>query len=153
MNHEIIEVKPDSAEAATLIAELDAQLGSHGYPRTSQHGYSVEKLLREAVAFFVIRCDGAAAGCGGVQIYGTEYAELKRMYVRPSFRRLGLGRAILVHLAAHARRGGAAALRLETGIHQSAAIALYESFGFRRRSPFGEYRDDPFSLYFELKLA
>ena len=46
----------------------------------------------------------------------------------------------------------AAALRLETGIYQDAAIALYESFGFRRRSPFGEYREDPFSLYFEMKL-
>jgi GNAT superfamily N-acetyltransferase len=50
------------------------------------------------VAFFVIRCDSVAAGCGGVQLYGTEYAELKRMYVRPSFRRLGFGRAILVRL-------------------------------------------------------
>jgi putative acetyltransferase len=152
VNHEIIEAKPDGADAAALIAELDAQLGSHGYPRASQHGYSVEKLLREAVAFFVVRCDGMAAGCGGVQLYGTEYAELKRMYVRPSFRRLGLGRAILDHLADHARRGGAAALRLETGIYQDAAIALYESFGFRRRSPFGESREDPFSLYFEMKL-
>jgi ribosomal protein S18 acetylase RimI-like enzyme len=152
MKHEIIEAKPDGADVAALIAELDVQLGSHGYPRASQHGYSVEKLLREAVAFFVIRCDGVAAGCGGVQLYGTEYAELKRMYVRPSFRRLGLGRAILDHLADHARRGGAAALRLETGIYQEAAIALYESIGFRRRSPFGAYREDPFSLYFEMKL-
>jgi GNAT superfamily N-acetyltransferase len=153
MKREIIEAKPDSAEAAALIAELDAQLGARGYPQASQHGYSVEKLLHEAVAFFVIRCDGVAAGCGGVQLYGTEYAELKRMYVRPSLRRMGLGRAILDHLADHARRGGAAALRLETGIYQEAAIALYESFGFRRRSPFGAYREDPFSLYFEMTLA
>ena len=153
MKREIIEAKADSAEALALIAELDAQLGSHGYPRASQHGYSVEKLLREAVAFFVVRCDGVAAGCGGVQLYGTEYAELKRMYVRPPFRGLGLGRAILDHLADHARRGGVAALRLETGIYQEAAIALYESSGFRRRSPFGEYREDPFSLYFEKALG
>jgi ribosomal protein S18 acetylase RimI-like enzyme len=153
MKHEIVEAKPDGDEAAALIAELDAQLDAHGYPAASRHGYSVEKLLREAVAFFVIRCDGVAAGCGGVQRYGTEYAELKRMYVRPSFRRLGLGRAILDHLADHARRGGAAALRLETGIHQEAAIALYESFGFGRRAPFGEYREDPLSLFFEMKLT
>jgi putative acetyltransferase len=153
MKREIIEAKPDTAEAAALIAELDTQLGSHGYPQASQHGYSIEKLRREAVAFFVIRCDGVAAGCGGVQLYGTEYAELKRMYVRPSFRRLGLGRAILDHLADHARRGGAAELRLETGIYQEAAIALYESFGFRRRSPFGAYREDPFSVFFEKTLG
>ena len=40
-------------------------------------------------------------------------------------------------------------LRLETGIYELAAIGLYEGFGFRRRPPFGEYRDDPFSLYYE----
>src|SRR5215831_19902051 len=151
--YEILEARPDSEEAAALIAELDAQLGSHGYPQASQHGYSIEKLLREGVAFFVLRRRGVAAGCGGVQLYGTEYAELKRMYVRPAHRGLGLGRAILDHLSEHARRHGATLLRLETGIHQEAAIAMYESFGFCRRAPFGGYREDPFSRYFELKLT
>src|SRR5215510_13668837 len=153
MAFEIVAVSPDSVEAAALIAELDQHLGAHGYPQASQHGYSIEKLLREGVAFFVLRCGGVAAGCGGVELYGTEYAELKRMYVRPAHRGLGIGRAILDYLSEYARRHGAALLRLETGIHQEAAIALYESFGFRRRAPFGEYREDPFSLYFEMKLA
>lgn len=150
---EIIAASPDSADAVALIAELDAHLGSRGYPFTSRHGYSVEKLLRERVAFFVTRCEGVAAGCGGVQLFGEEYAELKRMYVRPAFRGRGLGRAMLNHLAEYCRQHGAKTLRLETGIHEDAAIGLYESFGFRRRPPFGEYRDDPFSLLYETVLA
>lgn len=150
---EIIAASPDSADAVELIAELDAHLGSRGYPLTSRHGYSVEKLLREGVAFFVTRCDGAAAGCGGVQLYGTEYAELKRMYVRPAFRGRGLGRSMLNHLAEYSRRHGATTLRLETGIHEDAAIGLYESFGFRRRASFGEYREDAFSLLYEKTLV
>jgi putative acetyltransferase len=150
---EIVEARADSGEAASLIAELEEHLGSHGYPQASRHGYSVDKLLRQSVAFFVARYDGSAAGCGGVQLYGAEYAELKRMYVRPAFRGLGVGRSMLDHLAEHARRHGAVALRLETGIYQEAAIGLYEAFGFRRRPPFGEYRDDPFSLYFEKPLG
>jgi len=122
------------------------------YPAESRHGYSVEKLLREGVAFFVARIEGQAAGCGGVQIYGTEYAELKRMYVRPRFRGRGLGRQVLDRLAAHAREQGVALLRLETGIHQPEAIGLYEASGFRRRPPFGPYREDPLSLYYEKSL-
>jgi putative acetyltransferase len=150
---EIAEVSPDHCEAAALIAELDAHLGSRGYPKASQHGYSIEKLLREAVAFFVIRCDGLAAGCGGVEICGREYAEIKRMYVRPAFRGQGLAKTMLEHLAQYARERNAVVLRLETGIYETPAMTLYEDFGFRRRSAFGEYREDPFSVYYEIALS
>ena len=153
MTSQIDAARPDSAEARVLIDELEAHLVSHGYPQASRHGYSVEKLLREGVAFFLTRCDGTAVGCGGVQLYGVEYAELKRMYVRPAFRGMGLGKSMLSHLAGYARMGGAAVLRLETGIYEDAAIGLYQSFGFRRRAPFGEYREDPLSLYFEMALV
>ena len=143
--------RPDSADAIALVTELEAHLASR-YPAESRHGYSVEKLIREGVVFFVARVDGAAAACGGVQIYGEEYAELKRMYVRPQWRRLGLGKRLLDQLAAHARSRGVSLLRLETGIHQAEAIGLYERFGFRRRPAFGAYREDPLSLYFEKRI-
>ena len=123
------------------------------YPAQSRHGYSVEKLLREAVAFFVTRHDGAAVGCGGLQLFGDEYAELKRMYVRPRFRGLGMGRSMLAHLEEHARRKGVALLRLETGIYQSEAIALYERFGFERTAAFAPYRDDPLSAFYEKRIV
>jgi ribosomal protein S18 acetylase RimI-like enzyme len=94
-----------------------------------------------------------AAGCGGVQLFGTEYGELKRMYVRPEFRGRGLGKLMLEHLADHARRNGARLLRLETGIHQKEAIGLYESFGFKRVPPFGEYKEDPLSIFYEKRIG
>ena len=147
----ILAERADSADAAALIGELEIHLASR-YPAESRHGYSIEKLLREGVAFFVARIEGEAAGCGGVQIYGAEYAELKRMYVRPPFRGLGLGRHVLDRLAAHAREQGVVLLRLETGIYQAEAIGLYEAFGFSRRPPFGPYREDPLSLYYEKSL-
>ena len=49
-------------------------------------------------------------------------------------------------------RGRVTTLRLETGIKQDAAIRLYESAGFRRRGPFGSYRDDPLSVFMEKPL-
>ena len=143
--------RPDSADAMQLIAELEDALAPL-YPPQSRHGYSVDKLLRGRVAFFVARHDGVPAGCGGVQIY-EDYGELKRMYVRPQFRRLGLGRQILSRLEEHALNQGIALLRLETGIHQREAIALYEAVGFRRIAAFGDYWNDPVSAFYEKRLS
>jgi putative acetyltransferase len=149
---QIVEERPDTPDALALIAELEDVLDPL-YPSESRHGYNIDKLLREQVAFFVVREDGVAAGCGGVQLFGTEYGELKRMYVRPEFRGRGLGRLMLEHLADHARRNGARLLRLETGIHQKEAIGLYESFGFKRVPPFGEYKEDPLSIFYEKRIG
>ena len=144
--------RPDTPDALTLIAELESHLEPL-YPKESRHGYSVEKLLREKVAFFVIRVGGVPAGCGGVQLFGTEYGELKRMWVRPQFRGQGLGKLILHHLADYACQRRIPLLRLETGIHQKEAIGLYEGFGFKRVPPFGAYKEDPLSIFYEKRIA
>src|SRR3990172_7491914 len=137
---------PDTTDAKILIAELEAQLAPF-YPRESRHGYSVEKLIAEAVTFFLIRENGTPAGCGGLKLFGAEYGEVKRMYVRPQFRGLGLAKLMLNHLVDYAQSQGIGLLRLETGIHQRAAIGLYEQMGFERIPPFGEYQDDPLSRF------
>src|SRR3954470_24869150 len=135
---------PSSPDATALIADLDAHLEPL-YARESRHGFSVQKLIDDGVAFFVIREEGAPAGCGGVKLCGTEYGEIKRMHVRPEFRGRGFGKLVLDHLATYAKSHGLDLLRLETGIHQHAAIRLYEQEGFRRIPPFGDYTDDPVS--------
>jgi|UniRef100_A0A7C3DIT1 ribosomal protein S18 acetylase RimI-like enzyme len=142
---------PDSPVARALIAELDAVLEPL-YPPKSRHGYSVEKLIQQEVAFFVAYLNGQPVGCGGVQLFGDEYAELKRMYVRPQFRGRGVGKQLLTHLQAHAYERGLRVLRLETGVFQTEAIGLYQSFGFRRIPPFGPYFEDPVSLCMEKRL-
>src|SRR2546426_551978 len=118
MSFEIVNERPDTPDAMALITELDAHLIPM-YPPESHHGYPVEKLLREGVAFFVARQNGAAAGCGGIQLVGKEYGEIKRMYVRPAYRGLGFGKLILNRLTEHALEQGVQLLRLETGIYQS----------------------------------
>jgi putative acetyltransferase len=148
----IIEERPDSPAASALIDELESHLASL-YPSESRHGYSVDKLLREGVAFFVVRDEGAAAGCGGIQLHGTDYGELKRMYVRPQSRGRGLGKMVLNRLTDYARERGVGVLRLETGIYQQEAIGLYEQSGFQRVPPFGEYKEDPLSVFMEKRIA
>jgi GNAT superfamily N-acetyltransferase len=143
---------PDQPDAAQLIAELQTHLESF-YPPESRHGFSVERLIAEGVAFYVLWAASEAAGCGGIKIVDQEYGELKRMYVRPQFRGRGYGAMILNHLSEHARGHGIHLLRLETGVHQQAAIRLYEHCGFRRIPPFGSYTNDPLSLCYEKRLT
>jgi putative acetyltransferase len=144
---EIRPTAPDDPVAMALIAELNQALDDPRQPPASRHGYSVARLVAERVAFFVAWCDGAAAGCAGLA-HAAGYGEVKRMYVRPTFRRRGVAQALLAELATQARAARLAYLRLETGIWQHDAIALYERAGFTRTGPFGPYREDPFSVYF-----
>jgi GNAT superfamily N-acetyltransferase len=143
--------RPDTADASALVAELEAYL-SPQYPPASQHGLSVDQLIKEKVAFFVLRSDGKPAGCGGIQCFGSEYAELKRFYVRPDFRRKGLGKILLRHLEEFARAQRIPVVRLETGILQHEAMRLYEQTGYKEIPAFGPYAPDPLSAFYEKQL-
>jgi GNAT superfamily N-acetyltransferase len=152
MTVSIVREQPDSPDASALIAELDAVLTPH-YPPQSRHGFSVGKLLREGVHFFVARVDGTPAACGGLLFVGEDYVEIKRMFVRPHFRGHGLAKHMMTHLEAYALAHKITLLRLETGIYQTEAIALYEKLGFVRIPPFGPYFEDPVSICYEKQLT
>jgi putative acetyltransferase len=150
---QIEQISPETPEAVTLIDELDSYLNQLPYTADSRHAFSVDKLIREGVVFFIATIDNELAGCGGIKCFDNEYAEVKRMYVRPIHRGKGLGKTILNHLASYAAEHKINLLRLETGIYQVEAIGLYEAWGFKRRSPFGDYKEHPLSLYFEKSLT
>ena len=147
--------RPDSTDAVQLIDELETILSAE-YEPENRHGYDVQKLIDQGVAFYLVRHNGEAAGCGGVQIFnaGSEpaYGELKRMYVRPAFRGLGLAKALLTTLEEFTRAAGVEILRLETGTAQTGAIGLYEKWGFRAVGPFGDYVATPVNLFYEKRL-
>ena len=133
-----------------MITELEEHLASY-YSEEHRHGYSVAKLLAEAVAFFVLRADDVAAGCGGIQLFGTAYGELKRMYVRPQARSRGVGRALLAALEEAAVSLGYVAARLDTGPKQVHGLELYRSAGYVDVEP---YNDNPFACFWgEKRLA
>jgi GNAT superfamily N-acetyltransferase len=79
-----------------------------------------------------------------VLVFGTrETAEVKRMYVAPAARGLGVARRMLTHLEDSAAGAGARVMILETGAAQPEAMALYESSGYVRIENFGYYQDSP----------
>jgi putative acetyltransferase len=142
---------PDQPEVRDMLARLDAYCAAL-YPAESNHLLDVASLMQGDVLFLVARdVDGAAVGCAAL-VNRQEYGEVKRMFVDERRRGLGTGRKLLEHLVMFARMSGLSVLRLETGIHQPEAIGLYERMGFERRAPFGDYREDPLSLFMEMPL-
>jgi putative acetyltransferase len=147
----MIEIKietPDQAEVHALLAASDAYMASL-YPAESNHMVDVNTLTQPHVTFLVARAAGQAVGCGAVVKSSDGWAEIKRMFVSPAARGRQVGRKLLERLEGVARQSGITALRLETGINQPEALALYRSAGFRAIEPFGNYRPDPLSLFME----
>jgi putative acetyltransferase len=125
-------------EVRALISELEAVLSAK-YAPEQQHGLPLEAIFQPHIRFFLARLGGAAVGCGGVALF-SDFAEVKRMYVRNAARGLGVAQAILARIEAEVRSAARLSLlRLETGERQLAAIKLYTRAGFRRCPAFGAY--------------
>jgi GNAT superfamily N-acetyltransferase len=158
MRNERIIVQPDDprGEAATklmsaLLAE-EAERYSDLGPDTFD-SFRPEDVLAPRSAFVIARLDAQPAGCGALREIDAGSAEINRIYVTPSMRRRGIGRAILAELERRAVEFRHRVIRLVTGNRQPEAVSLYESSGFHRIPAFGARAADPVSLFFEKELV
>jgi putative acetyltransferase len=142
---------PREPQVRALIAALDDHVAKL-YPAESNHLLDVDTLARADVTFLVARRSGEAVGCGALRRHDARLGEVKRMFVAPAARGLGLGKRMLEAIEADARRQGLQQLALETGIHQPEAISLYRRAGFRECQAFGGYKPDPLSLFMVKEL-
>jgi putative acetyltransferase len=144
---------PNQPDVLALIEALDAYQTSL-YPAESNHLLDLNALPPSSVLFVVARDapDGPAIACGAVVLMG-DYGEVKRMYVQSAQRGRGIGKAIMAAIETEALRVNCPYLRLETGIHQHEAIALYERSGFTRCGRYGDYPNDPLSVFMEKRIA
>ena len=139
-------------DVLALIEDLDAYQKPL-YPIESFHGIDLAALTQANVLFAVARhADGTALGCGAM-VLGRAYGEIKRMYTRPEARGQRIGARVLQFLEDQARERGCMLFRLETGYLQAEALALYARCGYQRRGPFGDYTDDPTSVFMEKPAA
>lgn len=142
---------PDQPDVHALIAELDAYLYAL-YPAESVYALDIRSLLQPNIRFAVARDSaGAAIGCAAV-VLTPAYGEIKRMYVRPAARGAGNAASLMRLLEQTAHDAGCADMVLEAGPYQPEALAFYTRSGFQRCGPYGDYPDDPYSVFMRKPL-
>ncbi|WP_064692080.1 GNAT family N-acetyltransferase [Rhizobium aegyptiacum] len=149
----IIAQEPPRQDGVIRLLDLsDAYAGSL-YPAESNHLVDLSSLEKPSVSFFVARNEGAIVGCCALVEAGDGTAEIKRMFVDPQARGLRIASGLMNALEATAREKRLTAIRLETGIYQPEAIALFRKYGYREIEAFGTYLPDPLSLFMEKRLG
>ena len=154
----LVDIRPTDPGLDTvkeLFNQADAYFAGL-YPPQHNHLIYADELSQENVLFLGAYDGNVLVACGAVKILQDDdgsYGEIKRMYVVPDARGRGLGLAILQQLEAHLLRQGIQAARLETGMKQAEALALYHKAGYRKRGAFGEYLEDNVSIFLEKALT
>ena len=141
-------------------AEIHALLNEHLQsmhelsPPESVHALDLERLRVPAITFWSAWAHGQLLGCGALKELDPSHGEVKSMRTPSARRRSGAGRAILMHIIEVAQARGYQRLSLETGAAEAfkPAQTLYESAGFVRCGPFGDYAEDSFSVFMTLRL-
>jgi GNAT superfamily N-acetyltransferase/DNA-binding MarR family transcriptional regulator len=126
---------------ARYAAELDARFAG-GFDASLSISANPEELTPPAGYCVIARLRGLPIGCGALKLHGAAPAELKKMWVDPSSRGLGVGRRLLERLEALARENGVRVLHLETNRTLKEAIELYRRAGFAEVAPFS---DEPYA--------
>jgi DNA-binding MarR family transcriptional regulator/GNAT superfamily N-acetyltransferase len=151
---EIRTVDPEHPDAQHCLAEYVAELNrrsERGFDPTVGATALPHEVRPPAGQFFVAYLRGEAIGCGAVKHHADAPAEIKRMWIAPEARGLGLGRRLLETLEASALGNGARVAHIETSAVLTEAIALYRSAGWVEVPPFN---DEPFAdHWFEKQLT
>ena len=147
------EVDPDSAAAQHCVEHYFAELGErleHGFDPAITGTASGDEVRAPNGRFLVATLRHAPIGCGGVKFFADRPAEIKRMWVAPTARGLGVGRRLLSELEERARRAGARSVRLDTNRALREAIGMYIANGYDEIPAFN---DEPFAHHwFEKQL-
>ena len=149
--HPDMEIRLDDlagVEVRALLAEHLQNMHEHSPPE-SVHALDVTGLLKPEITFWTVWSRGELLGCGALKELTSAHGEIKSMRTVSAHRRKGVARAMLEHIIAEARRRSYARVSLETGSMAAfePARRLYESFGFKHCPPFGDYREDPNSVF------
>jgi putative acetyltransferase len=149
-------IEPDDLTRQDVLALLNEHLANmHELsPPESVHALDVSKLRSPDISFWTVWDEDVLLGCGALKELSPRHGEVKSMRTPAARRGKGAGRAVLKHIVAAAKVRGYERLSLETGSSEAflPAQRLYESFGFTRCGPFGNYREDPHSVFMSLLL-
>lgn len=144
----LVETDPRSDDARHCLGEYYAELGRRfdtGFDVSLSRDPDAAAMQPPRGSFLLALSDGLPIGCGGLKGSGTPVAEIKRLWVAPSARGLGLSRKLMTALEDRARALGIATLRLDTNSALPEAIALYRNSGW---TEIDRFNDDPYPDHF-----
>lgn len=151
MSLDAMDLRLDDLRHPAVIALLQEHLDwMHRIsPPESVHALDLDALRRPDITFWTLWDGEALAGCGALRELAQGQGEVKSMRTAQTHLRRGVAARMLEHILAEARRRGYARLSLETGSmdYFAPARALYARAGFRPCGPFGDYVDDPNSVF------
>ena len=150
----IAEDDPAGPEIAALLALHLAEVNQWSPPE-SVHALDVDEMRKAENTFWSAWEGTELIGCGGLKELDPHHAEIKSMRTASAHLRKGVARNILEHIIHEAKRRGYERLSLETGSMDAfePARRLYANFGFTFCGPFGDYVDDPYSVFMTKELA
>jgi len=123
-------------------------------PPESIHALDLDALRQPGITFWSVWDGALLLGCGALKELSRTHGEVKSMRTPAALRRRGAARAVLAHIVRVARERGYERLSLETGSMDAfePAQRLYASVGFAYCGPFGDYVQDPNSVFMTLRL-
>jgi DNA-binding MarR family transcriptional regulator/GNAT superfamily N-acetyltransferase len=149
----IEEADPSGEEARYCLGEYYGELSRRfkgGFEVSLSRDPDATDMMSPRGAFFVAMSDGLPLGCVGLKGTGSELAEIKRLWVAPSARGLGVGRRLMNSAEEAARSTSVKILRLDTNSALAEALLLYRSTGW---TEIDRFNDDPYpDLFFEKHL-
>ncbi len=149
----IEQVDPREDEARYCLGEYYGELSRRfkgGFEVSLSRDPDATDMMSPRGAFFVAMSDGLPLGCVGLKGAGSELAEIKRLWVAPAARGLGVGRRLMDAAESAARNISIQILRLDTNSALAEALQLYRSTGW---SEIERFNDDPYpDRFFEKRL-
>lgn len=149
---EIAREDPASADAERCLdryfAEIDARFAG-GFDRARGGAAEIQDFVPPRGCLLLARLHGQPVGCGALRTFGPRVAEIKRMWISPEVRGLGVGRRLLAELERAGRRRRMRAIRLDTNESLAEALNLYRSAGYRE---IGRFNDNPYAHHWFEKV-
>lgn len=146
----IMRTNSENREFIALIRLLDSELKDRYGALQSEYDHF--NVIEPNNTVVIAYSGNRAVGCGCFKAFDEFSVEIKRMFVKPAYRKKGLARKILSDLEKWAAESGFSAAVLETGKNQPEAIAMYESSGYLRIPNFGQYAGMPNSVCMKKRL-
>ena len=140
-------------EIAEFLEEHLAEMRSISPPE-SVHALDLDRLRKPEITFWTVWDENVLVGCGAIKELNPEHGEIKSMRTAVACKQRGIASMLLTHILDEAKARCYRRVSLETGSMAffEPARRLYAKFGFAECGPFGDYREDPNSVFMTLEL-